>query len=288
MDAQLAVTIILTTLMLSLGVSESFQQLISLWRQPAILLRALFAVIVLVPMTVVVLLWIFGLPPAIATGLALLAAAPGAPLTTKRGEIAAADLPYVSSLQLTLALLAVVITPLILAIFYALFELTIESVSPIDVASQVVRVTFVPVVIGQLLLHFAPKFTALIRKPLIILANILLVLLVLGVVVLLSMKPELRAGLLLGWQPTAAILITATGALAIGHFVGGPGAAQRGGLATACVARNFGLALFLASLSENGAASIFTLVLYLVLGALMAIPYALWIRRQVVPSNEGD
>ncbi len=288
MNLELAVTIPLFTLMLSIGVNESFQQLTSLWRQPAILLRALFAVIVLVPMLVIVLLWIFNLPPVVATGLALLAAAPGAPLTTKRSEIAAADLPYVSSLQLTLALLAVVITPLILAVYYALFELTIESVSPIDVATQVVQVTFLPVIIGQLVHRFAPTFAARIRKPLNILANGLLVLLVFGAVVLVSMKPELRTGLLLGWQPTGAVLIMAAGALAIGHFVGGPNAAQRGGLATACIARNFGLALFLASLSENGAASIFTLVLYLVLGALMAIPYALWIRRQVVASNEGD
>ena len=288
MDAQLAVTIILSTLMLSLGVSQSFQQLISLWRQPAILLRALFAVIVLVPMTVVVLLWIFGLPPAIATGLALLAAAPGAPMTTKRAEIAAADLPYASSLQLTLGLLAVVVTPLTLAIFYALFELTIESVSPIDVASQVISVTFVPVVIGQLLLHFAPKFTALIRKPLIILANVLLVLLVLGSVVLLWVTPELQAGLILGWQATAAIVIMVVGALVIGHIIGGPRMVQRGALATAAVARNFGLALFITGLTENGAASMMTLVVYLLVGVAIATPYALWIRRQVVASNEGD
>ena len=280
MDAQLAVTFILSTLMLSLGVSETFEELISLWRQPAILLRALFAVIVLVPMTVVVLLWIFGLPPAIATGLVLLAAAPGAPMTTKRAEIAAADLPYASSLQLTLGLLTVVVAPVTLAIFYALFELTIESVSPIDVASQVIQVTFVPVVIGQLLLHFAPKFTALIRNPLAILGNILLVLLVLGAVALLWVTPELRAGLNLGWQATAAIVIMVVGALAIGHIIGGPRPKQRGALATASVARNFGLALFIAGLTENGAASVMTLVVYLLAGIAIATPYALWIRRQ--------
>ena len=139
------------TIMLTIGVNESLQQLVSLWRQPAILIRALLAVIVLVPMLVAVLLWVFDLPPAVATGLALLAAAPGAPLTTTRAKLAEADTIYVSSLQLTVALLAVVITPLTLAIYYALFELTIEAVSPIRVASQVARVTFLPVVIGLLL-----------------------------------------------------------------------------------------------------------------------------------------
>jgi BASS family bile acid:Na+ symporter len=253
----------------------------SLWRRPAILLRALFAVIVVVPVLVALLLRFFDLPPAIATGLALLAAAPGAPLTTKRSQIAAADTVYVSSLQLTLALLAVVVTPLTLAIYYALFDLTIEAVSPIRVASQIAQVTFLPVVIGMLVQHFSPKFTTLIRKPLNILANVLLILLVLLIIGMLAVTPELRAALLLGWQPTGAIVLMAVSALAIGHLIGGPRPEQRGALATACVARNFGLALYITGLSEAGAASMFTLVVYMVLGAASAIPYALWIRRQV-------
>jgi len=270
------------TIMLTIGVNESPQQLMSLWRRPAILVRALFAVIVLVPMLVAVLLWVFDLPPAVATGLALLAAAPGAPLTTTRAQIAQADTIYVSSLQLTVALLAVVVTPLTLAIYYALFDLTIEAVSPIRVASQVARITFLPVVIGLLLQHFAPKFTELVRKPLNILARVMLIVLVLAVVAILAVTPELRSGLLLGWEASAAIVIMAVTALAIGHIVGGPRPDQRGALATACVARNFGLALYITGLSESGAASMFTLVVYLVLGAATAIPYALWIRRQIV------
>ncbi len=281
MNLELVFSIPIFMLMLAIGLSESFQQLTSLWRQPAILLRALFAVIVLVPLVVIVLLRIFDLPPAVATGLALLAASPGAPMTTKRSEIAAADTPYVSSLQLTLALLAVIVTPLTLAIYYSLFDLTIEAVSPIDVASQIARVTFLPVVIGQLVQHFAPEFTARVRKPVTMLANVLLILLVVGVVVLLSVTPELRTSLLIGWQPTAAIVIMAMAALAVGHFVAGPRPERRGALATACVARNFGLALFVTGLSEAGAASMFTLVVYVILGAALAIPYALWIRRQV-------
>jgi BASS family bile acid:Na+ symporter len=137
------------------------------------------------------------------------------------------------------------------------------------------------VVIGQLLLHFAPKFTALIRKPLIILANVLLVLMVLGAVALLWVTPELQAGLMIGWQATAAIVIMVVAALAIGHIIGGPRMNQRGALATAAVARNFGLALFITGLTENGAASMMTLVVYLLVGVAIATPYALWIRRQV-------
>jgi BASS family bile acid:Na+ symporter len=276
------VTATVFTLMLTIGVNDSVQQLISLWRRSAVLLRALFAAIVLVPLLVALLLWIFDLPPAAATGLALLAAAPGAPLTTKRAQIAKADATYVSSLQLTLALLAVVVTPIWLAIFFSVFELTIEAVSPISVASQIALVTFLPVVIGLLLQRFAPKFTDLVRKPLNMLANIMFLLLVLTVIVILAVTPELQAMLLLDWTTIGVIVIIAVSALAIGHFLGGRDPAQHGGLATACVARNFGLALYIAGLSEAGTASIPTLAVYLVLGATLAIPYALWIRRQIV------
>ena len=274
-------SITIFTLMLTIGVNETVERLISLWRRSAILLRSLFAVIVLVPAVVILLLLAFDLPPAVATGLALLAAAPGAPLTTTRSKVASADLTYVSSLQLALAILAVVLTPAWLAIYYALFDLTIETIGPISVASQVARVTFLPVVIGLLLQRFAPALVDRIRKPLNILATVLFLLLALVILVALAMAPELREKLLLGPVAIAAILIMAIAALAIGHLVGGRNPEQRGGLATACIARNFGLAVYLATLTEAGAASIPTMAVYLLLGAVSGIVYGLWIRRQV-------
>jgi BASS family bile acid:Na+ symporter len=269
------------TLMLMIGVNDTFEQLVSVWRRSAVLARSLFAAIVLVPILVMLLLWVFDLSPAVATGLALLAAAPGAPLTTTRSKIAAADTTYVSSLQLSLALLAVVVTPIWLAIFFYLFDLTIESVSPINVASQVALVTFLPVAIGLLLQRFAPKFIELVRKPLNILAVVMFVLLVLVVVAALIMTAELREMLILDSTAVLAILIMAVTALAIGHVLGGRRPEQRGGLATACVARNWGLAVYIATLSEAGAASIPAMTVYLILGAVTGVVYGLWIRRQV-------
>ncbi len=282
MDILLAFTsVTVFTLMLTIGVGQTFEQLTSLWRQREVLLRSLLSVLVLVPAVVIVLLLVFDLPPAVVTGLAVLAAAPGAPLTTKRSQMAGADLTYVSPLQLTLALLAVVVTPLILAIFYPLFELTIERVTPFEVASQVVRVTFLPVVIGLLLQRFAPKLVAAITKPLNVLANVLFLLLMLAVIAAIAMAPELRTKLLLGWPAIAAILIMAVAALAIGHLLGGQRPEHRAGLATACIARNIGLALFIVGLSEGGAQSMPTLLVYMFLGAAVAIPYSLWIKRQI-------
>ena len=60
--------------MLAIGVNNSFEQSTSRWRRPGLLLRSLLAVVFLVPMVVVLLFWVFALPPAAGSGLAVLAA----------------------------------------------------------------------------------------------------------------------------------------------------------------------------------------------------------------------
>ncbi len=275
------VTVTIFSLMLAMGVSHSFQQLTSLWRRPELLLRSLLAVIVLVPAFVGLILWVFELPLAVATGLAVLAAAPGAPLTYKRSQMAAGDPTYTASLQLTLALLAVVITPLILVIFCTLFELGAGRVSPLEVARQVAEVTFLPVITGLLIQHFAPRLAEVIGKLVRILANILFIGLFSVVIILLIVSPDLRMTLNLGWLPTAAIIMMVGSSLAIGHLLGGPSREQRSVLAIASIARNVGLALFIAGLSDYGQHFIPTLLTYMILGALLAVPYSVWSKRQM-------
>lgn len=274
-------------LMFALGVNHSFEELTSLWRRPGLLLRSLLAVVFFVPMVVVILLWVFDLPPAPATGLAMLAAAPGAPLTYKRAQMAGGDPTYIASLQLTLALLAVGITPLILAVFYLLFELVTEGVTLFQVARQVAEVTFLPVIIGLSLQQFAPRLAEVLRKPVRLLADILFILLLLMLVLLLALVPKWRGMLQVGWLPMVAILLMAAVSLAIGHLLGGPRRDQRSALATACIARNLGLALFIAELSDYGQHLVPTILTYMILGGLSAVPYAVWSKRQLT-SKHGN
>jgi bile acid:Na+ symporter, BASS family len=275
------VSLTIFALMLALGINHSFEQLVSLWRRPGLLLRSLVAVVFLVPMVVLLLLWVFDLPPAVATGLAVLAAAPGAPLTYKRSQMAGGEPTYTASLQLTLALLAVGITSAILAMFSSLFELVIEGVTLFQVARQVAQVTFLPVMIGLSVQQFAPRIAEVLRKPVRLLADILFILLLLMLVLLLTLVPELRAMLNVGWLSMLAIVLMLLFSLTIGHLLGGPRRDQRSALATACIARNVGLALFLGELSEYGQHFIPTILAYMILGGLLAVPYAVWSKRQL-------
>ncbi len=273
------ITLTIFSLMLTIGVNEPLHHLGSVWRQRATLLRSLLAVVVLLPAIVVALLWVFDLSPATATGLAVLAAAPGAPLTTKRAQMAGADLTFVSSLQLTLAMLAVVFTPLALALFQVLFDLTTERVAMRDVIRQVATVTFLPVVIGLLLQRFAPKVAAKVSAPLQMIANGLFALMAITIVALLVALPDFRALLAVGWQAASAIIIMVIAALILGHALGGPKSTQRSALAIANVARNVGLALFVLGLTETARSSIPTVLVYALLGTAVAVPYSIWTKR---------
>jgi bile acid:Na+ symporter, BASS family len=275
------VTVTIFSLMLAIGVNHSFRQVAYLASRPGLLVRSLLSVIVVVPGIVGVLLWAFPLPPAVATGLAVLAAAPGAPLTTKRVELAGGELPYAVNLQLTLALLAVVVTPLTLSVYFSIFDLLIERASPLDVARQIARVTFLPIMVGFFIRRFLPAVAARIGNPLRVFANILLIILVLMVLVFLAMAPDLLAMLNLGRPATTAIVLMAALSLAAGHILGGPTQEKRAVLAVASIARNVGLALFLAGLTDYGQQFVPTLLTYLILGGVLGVPYAVWSKRRV-------
>lgn len=272
----LFVKITIFTLMFAIGFNLAIKDLISLWRRPALLLRSLLAVIVLVPLAVLLLLRMFELPTAVATGLAVLAAAPGAPLMWKRSQMAGGGLAYSASLQLTLALLAVLVTPLTLSVFHALHELQSESVTSFEVARQVAQVQLLPLSLGLVVRHFGPRLVLPISKPLNLVANILFVTLFIVAIV-----PGTRMIAHLGALPILAIVMIVTISLIVGHLLGGPTREERAGLAIASVARNIGLALFITTLNGVEKEIVPTLLAYMILGAIVAVPYSLWCKRRL-------
>lgn len=276
------ITATIFTLMLGIGINYPLRDLVSLWQQRELLIRSLLAVIVLVPLWVAIVLLAFNLPLEEATGLALLAAAPGAPLMNKRTQIATGHTTYAPSLLLTQGLLAVVVTPFILNIFNIYFDFPTARVSIYQVALQVGEVTFLPVLIGLLIRRFAPGTAERIGKPVRVIGDVMFGLMALLLIVLLAAVADVRAMLLLGWTPVLGIIAMAGGGLAIGHLLGGPSLETRSTLAIASIARNVGLALFIAGLYDYGQLVISTIISYMLLGSLMGILYAIWCKRQMV------
>jgi BASS family bile acid:Na+ symporter len=269
------------SLMLAMGINLSWAKMLSFWRKPALLCRALLAVVVFVPLLVVLLLKVFNLPQEVMAGLAFLAVSPGTPLMTRRLRKAGANFQDSASLQLTLALLAVFVTPITLNILMTLFGYLSVKVTILEVARQVTMVQFLPVCLALLMQKFAPKFTTKIAQPLTVIANgLFLVLIVLACIVAFPLFLKVQG------LSMVAIAIMVIVSLGIGHILAGPDNDQQSVLAISCIARNIGLALFIAILNDVHKQVIPTLVAYTILGSVLGVVYSVWNKRKLPTSPE--
>lgn len=289
--------VIIFILMLSLGVNQSLADLVAFWRRQGALLRSLLAVVVLFPVVVFLLLKLFPVPSGVVAGLAILAAVPGAPVTYKRSALAGGDPVYTSNLHMTLALLTIMVTPLILSIFYGQFDLELEGkITVLQIVRQVAVVQFLPIGIGFLLQRVSPRFVDAIRKPLQKLANlafwvmsgIFLFPLILWSIVQLVWP--------LGLVSIALFSTVAILTLAIGYFLGGESRlppdlasprSQRASLAIATIARNLGLALLLAELSGAASSIVPTILGYALVSLVIAVPFSLWSKRRIASATDS-
>ncbi|WP_204141208.1 DUF202 domain-containing protein [Halomicronema sp. CCY15110] len=281
LDSQVLQTLAALTiflLMLTLGVQTELSDMVQLWRQPQLLVRALFAALILFPIGASVIGYVLlqGTAAALPVGLGLvvLASAPGAPLLTTRASMAGGNVAIATSLQATLAALAVVMTPLTLLIFTAMFANVEASSDFLIIAKQVLTVQFLPLGLGLAVRRFGGTAAANIGDLLTTVANTLFIVLVVFLLglswVLLPTVP---------WRGFAVIPPVVLWGLACGHLLGGPDLGNRSSIATGVIARNAGLAIFL--LAANGAPqSIPTIIAYMVVGAITALPYNIWIKRQ--------
>jgi BASS family bile acid:Na+ symporter len=282
LDSQVLQTLAALTifcLMLTLGVQTPPGNLATLWQNPGRLGRALLSALVTFPAGAAMIGYLFlhdtpGIRP-IALGLVLLAAAPGAPLLTRRAVMAGGDIAIATSLQVTLATLAVATTPLTLWLFTLIFARVETSGDFLAIAKQILTVQFLPLGIGLLIRKLGGEMAADIGELLTTIANTLfLVLLVFLLGISIVLVPTVY------WKGLVVIPVVVVFGLISGHFLGGPDLPGRSAIATGSIARNAGLALFLAA--ANGVpAAIPTIVAYMVIGSVAALPYNIWVKRQM-------
>lgn len=269
------------TMLVGIGLRMDPDGMRRLLRDRRLLLRGLVSVVLVVPAIAFVLLWLFRLPAPMATGIAVLAAAPGAPLTTKRAVAGGGEALRSSTLQLSSAFLAILATPLWLAAFYASFDLLIGRIAPWIVLAQVGKVTLLPAGLGFALGRLAPKWASRVRPIVEKVANLLFLLMVVVLVAALVFEPRLRGKLDVGLLPTAAVAIWVVVSLAAGHVLGGPGLRSGAAVAIAGIARNLGLVLFILGLDQAGGDAVPMVFVYALVGFVLAVPYGLLVKRRL-------
>jgi len=263
------------SIMLSFGASLSLEELIAFWRKPALVGRSLLAIVVFPVITLVVVLSLFKLPVFYSLALILLIAAPGPPLLGRRAAMAGARIEFVLALQITLALAAIVFTPLVLKLFDVLFAQASFNVNVLQVAKQVAIVQLLPLSIGLGIRTLWNDAIGDINVLLRTIANTLFVVLgILSVIISVSIVSAFGVKLFL-----LSVVLTFVG-LAIGHFTAnGLEPDMQAAIAVATIARNVGLALFIAAATKQPQI-IPAIAGILAAGVVGGVPYSIWMKRR--------
>lgn len=268
LSALAAVTVCCVMFGIGLGIAP--RELVSAWRRPGLMLRALFAVLVAVPVVAWAVCVALDLPREVAVGIVLMAIAPGAPLALQRSLGAGAHHAFAPGLQISVAALAVVSMPLSVAAINHVYG-THGSLSPLQLMKQVMTLQLLPLGFGVATGRLLPRTGAWLRPRLDRLGKLLLVLLV--VYVAFAFREDLARA---GTGMILAMVLTTVGALGLGHALGGPDPGTRTAVAIVSAARNAGLALLAATLNSAPAAVTAVLPVYIFVSALTMIPYAVW------------
>jgi len=274
LNACVALTVFAVMFGIGLGVTPRDWR--DAWRTPAPMLRALFAVLIVVPALALAVTRMLDLPRWAEIGVVLMAISPGAPVALRR-SLAAGGLPaFASCLQISVALLAVVSMPLSIAALNEVYS-GHASIEPWDVMRQVFIAQLLPLGLGSGLRQARASLATRIEPHVTRAGSFLLV----GTVVLALTNL---------WQPTiaagtgvlAAIALVTLLALAAGHLLGGAP------VAITSAVRNPGLALLVATFNAAPRQVTATILAYVVISAVIVTLYvaiATHVRRTRSPAT---
>ena len=262
------------TVMFDIGLGVVPGEFLWLWKRPALMLKALFAVLVAVPAIAMLVARLLELPRTAAAGLLVMAIAPGAPVALQRSLSSGGHRSFAPGLQVTIALLAVVSMPASIAVLDAIYAGS-ASIGPLQLMKQVFVAQLLPLGLGVLVGRLSPSKAGWLKPRLDRSWKVLL-----SMVGILAILGFWGAMVEAGPRVAVAAFLTTVGALVIGHALGGPDPTTRTAVAISSSARNPGLALLVVAVNAAPFGAKITVLSYIVVSAVTILPYMLWRRRK--------
>lgn len=261
---------------LGFGLKTTFADLLYLLRQPALLVRSLIAVFVIMPIVAVAISQWFDFPRTVMIALIALSISPTPPLLPSREAKSGGHESYGLGLMALLAGLSIAVVPLAAQLLSAFFGRDLGAP-----ASKIAGIVFIsvllPLAVGMAVHALSPAIAARVDT---VVAMMVKILLPLGVVVLLIATAPAMWRLIGGGTLVAMLLFLAIG-FVVGHVMGGPDQENAIVLAISTACRHPAVALSIASANfpdeQFGAA----ILLYLLLGLVVGVPYTLWNKRHM-------
>jgi predicted Na+-dependent transporter len=259
----------------AIGLNVALGDLLQLFRRPGLLVRSLVSMFLVMLVAAVFVATFADLRHPIEIVIVALALAPIPPLLPKKQTKAGGEASYIYGLVVAASLFAIVWIPLAILLLSRIVA-TPLSASLSEIVNIVVVMILAPLAAGALVARFAPAFAARVQSPIARLATIVLLagLLLMVVKVWRPMLDLVGNGTLMALAGFVLI------GLVSGEVLGGPRPEDRSVLALATATRHPGIAYYLATLNFPQEKAIpAAVILYLIVSAILALPYVAWRRR---------
>jgi len=262
------------------GLRSTPNDLLYLVRRPGLFLRSLLSVFVIMPIVAYGLDRFFEFRATLEVSLLALSISPVPPLLPKQGSKAGGEAAYGVGLVAWLGLLSIAAIPMSLILLGLLVGRQF-SMPPGLIVNVVLKSVLAPLVVGMAVRAFLPGLANRIEKLARIFGNVLLPLAALT----LFAGAASAVWALIGNGTLFAILTFVVVGLLMGHLLGGPNPHHSGVLGLATASRHPAIALAIAARNFPEEHFGATILLYLIVNALVGIPYLMWQRKQLVTTG---
>ena len=249
--------------MMAMGLGFTVRQIIDALRDVRLVLLALLANFVMMPLSALALDKMLGLDEPLGVGLLLVGAAAGAPFLPKLTELAKGNLPFAVGIMVLLAVGTVGYLPLLLPLL--LPGVTVNSEK---IAGWLFLLTLVPLAIGLALRAWYGEIAARVKPVLDWVSNVSLV----PLVCLLAAANIDKILHIFGTRGIVAGFLLIAMGFGIGWMIGGPGIATRRALALATGQRNIAAALVVANESFSDPSVVIMIIVVTIVGLLTLMP----------------
>ncbi len=226
------------TSMLAMGMSLSMAQIIQPLKNARLVILALLANFVLVPLLAYAITLLIPLEQSLQIGLVVLATAAGAPFLPKLVQGAKGDIAFGVGLMVLLMVVTIAYVPIVLPLLLAGVQ-----VNPWDIAQSLIVLMLIPLAIGLLIKSHSPEI-ATHWQPVMNKISSLAILILLVVGLGLNASNILS---LIGTGGILALLIFIVGSLVIGMLLGGGDPAVRSVIGLGTAQRNISAAIVVAA-----------------------------------------
>lgn len=260
--AKLAVVTFVISSMLAMGASLTVAQIVEPLRNGWLVLGALIANFVLMPLAAILVAKALRLEDALAVGLLLTACTAGAPFLPKLAQLARGGVAFAIGLMTLLMVATVAYLPIVLPRL-----IPNATVDPWKIARSLLVLMLLPLVLGLVLRARYAQLATRVKSALDKISNISLILVV---VLITALNIDKVVALFGTYGILAALLFIAIG-LGVGWLFGGRTAGLRRVLALGTAQRNIGAALIVGGTLGDPKVVVMVLVIA-ILGLIVLLP----------------